>query len=141
MAAPVEEPSAPKVGEALTASARCKTAPGDGSSARMPEGAVAAFADTAAMPVAASDNAVEGTAASYNWESGSCACWVGFTMPCRACLRDPFLHDSPVLLISIHDEDDSCALYLVDCSAWPILRELLGCSIPCLREHLVVVLV
>ena len=30
MAAPVEEPSAPKVGEALVASARCKTAPGDG---------------------------------------------------------------------------------------------------------------
>ena len=30
MAAPVEEPSAPKVGEALAASARCKTAPGDG---------------------------------------------------------------------------------------------------------------
>ena len=33
MAAPVEEPSAPKVGEALAASARCKTAPGDGSAA------------------------------------------------------------------------------------------------------------
>ena len=30
----------------------------------MPEGAVAAFADTAAVPVAASDNVVEETAAS-----------------------------------------------------------------------------
>ena len=47
MAAPVEKPSAPKVAEALAASARCKTAPGDGSAARMPEGSVAAFADTA----------------------------------------------------------------------------------------------
>ena len=59
VAAPVEEPSAPLVGEALAASARCK----NGSAARMPEGAVAAFADTVAVPVAASDNAVE-TAAS-----------------------------------------------------------------------------
>ena len=52
---------------------------------------------------------------------------------------DPFLHGSPVLLIVTHAESDSCALYLMDCSAWPILRELLGCSIPCLREHPVIV--
>jgi len=53
--------------------------------------------------------------------------------------RDPFLHGSPVLLIVIHAESDSCALYLMDCSAWPNFRELLGCSIPCLREHPVVI--
>ena len=63
-AAPVEKPSAHKVEGALAASARCKTAPGDGSAARMPEGVVTAFADTAGVPVAASDNAVEETAAS-----------------------------------------------------------------------------
>jgi len=53
--------------------------------------------------------------------------------------RDPFLHGSPVLLNVTHAESDSCALYLLDCSAWPIFRELLGCSIPCLREHLVII--
>jgi len=53
--------------------------------------------------------------------------------------RDPFLHGSPVLLIVTHAESDSCALYLMDCSAWPIFRELLGCSIPCLREHPVII--
>ena len=53
--------------------------------------------------------------------------------------RDPFLHGSPVLLLVTHAESDSCALYLVDCSAWQIFRELLGCSIPCLREHPVVI--
>jgi len=51
---------------------------------------------------------------------------------------DPFLHGSPVLLIVTHAESDSCALYLMDCSAWPIFRELLGCIIPCLREHPVI---
>jgi len=52
---------------ALAASMSRKTAPGDGSVARTPDGAVAAFADTAAVPVegfAASDDAVEETAAS-----------------------------------------------------------------------------
>jgi len=53
--------------------------------------------------------------------------------------RDPFLHGSSVLLNVTHAEIDSCALYLMDCSAWPIFRELLGCSIPCLREHQVVI--
>ena len=37
--------------------------------------------------------------------------------------RDPFLHGSPVLLIVTHAESDSCALYLMDCRAWPIFRE------------------
>jgi len=59
-------------------------------------------------------------------------------MPCRAC-RDPFLHGSPVLLVVTHAESDLCALYLMDCSAWPIFRKLLGCSIPCLREHPVII--
>ena len=49
------------------------------------------------------------------------------------------MHDSPVLLLVTHAESDSCALYLMDCSAWPILRQLLGCSIPCLRVHQVVI--
>jgi len=53
--------------------------------------------------------------------------------------RDPFLHGSPVLLIVTHADSDSCALYLMDCSAWPIFRQLLGCSISCLREHQVVI--
>jgi len=52
---------------------------------------------------------------------------------------DPFLHGSPVLLIVNYAESDSCALYLMDCSAWPIFRELLACSIPCLREHPVII--
>jgi len=52
---------------------------------------------------------------------------------------DLFLHGSPVLLFAIHAESDSCTLYLMDCSAWPIFRELLGCSIPCLREHPVII--
>jgi len=46
----------------LAAPARCKTAPGDVSAARTPDGVVAVFADTAAVPVerfAASDNAVD----------------------------------------------------------------------------------
>ena len=66
-AAPVEEPSAHKLEGASAASARFKTAPGDGSAAWMPDGAVAAFADTAAVPVegfTVLDNAVEETAAS-----------------------------------------------------------------------------
>ena len=42
--------------------------------------------------------------------------------------RDPFLLGSPVLLIATHAEKDSCALYRVDCSAWPIFSEILGCS-------------
>jgi len=66
-AAPVEEPSAHKLEGASAASARFKTAPGDGSAARMPDGAVAAFADTAAVPVegfTVLENAVEETAAS-----------------------------------------------------------------------------
>ena len=41
---------------------------------------------------------------------------------------DPFLHGSPVLLIVTRAKSDSCALYLMDCSTWPIFRELLGCS-------------
>jgi len=54
---------------ALAASARCKTASGDGSAARTSDGLVAAYADTVAVPdegsrVAVSDNAVEETAAS-----------------------------------------------------------------------------
>ena len=49
------------------------------------------------------------------------------------------MHGSPVLLIVTHAESDSCALYLMDCSAWPIFREFLGCSIPCLREHPVII--
>jgi len=38
------------------------------------------------------------------------------------------LHGSPVLLIVTHAESGSCALYLMDYSAWPIFRELLGCG-------------
>ena len=61
-------------------------------------------------------------------------------MPCRECCkRDPFLHGSPVLLIVTHTESDSCALYLMDCSAWPIFKELLVCRIPCLQEHPVII--
>jgi len=59
--------AAHKVEGALAASTRCTIAPGDGSAARTPDGAVAAFADTAAVPVegfAASDTADEETAAS-----------------------------------------------------------------------------
>jgi len=51
----------------LAASARCKTAPGDGSAVPTPDGAVAAFADTTAVPVegfTTSENAIEETAAS-----------------------------------------------------------------------------
>jgi len=51
-------------------------------------------------------------------------------MTCRACVRNPCLQGSPVFLIVTHAESDSCALYLVDCSAWPIFRKLLVCSIP-----------
>jgi len=49
------------VPHALGACARCKTASGDGSGARTPNGEVAAFADTVAVPVevfVASDNVV-----------------------------------------------------------------------------------
>ena len=81
MAAIVEEPSAPKVGEALAASARGKTVPGDGSAARMPEGAVAAFADTAAVPVAASDNTIGETAASTS--GGVAAALAGSALLCH----------------------------------------------------------
>ena len=111
-AAPIEEPAAHKVEGALAASTRYETAPGDGSAARTPDGAVAAFAE----PVegfAASDNAVEETTASA---TGGVA-GVGFTMPCKACVRDLFLHDSPVLLIVTHAEDDSCTLYLTGWTA------------------------
>ena len=52
---------------------------------------------------------------------------------------DPFSHGSPVLLILTHNESDSCAWYLMDCSVWPIFREILGCSIPCLRQHPVII--
>jgi len=67
--APVEGPSAHKVEGESAASARREIAPGDMSAARTPDRAVtvAAFADTAAVSVkgfAASDNAVEETAAS-----------------------------------------------------------------------------
>ena len=44
-----------------------------------------------------------------------------------------------MLLINILHISDSCALYLMDCSAWPIFRKLLGCSIPCLSDHQVVI--
>jgi len=74
-AAPVEGPSAHKVEGALAASARYKTAPGDGSAAQKPDRAVAAFADTAAVPVegfTASDNAVEETAASVTRKVAAC---------------------------------------------------------------------
>jgi len=50
-------------------------------------------------------------------------------------MRNLFLHDSPVLLIVTYAEDDLCALYLVEYSAWSNFRELLSCSIRCLREH------
>ena len=53
--------------------------------------------------------------------------------------RDSFLYGSPVLLIVTHAESDSCTLYLMDCRAWLIFRELLSCSIPCLREHPVII--
>ena len=139
-ATPVEEPSAHKVEGAFAASARCKTAPGDGSAARTLDGAVAAFADTAAVPVegyAASDNAVEETAASVT--GAVAAVLAESALLCHVEHARSFLHDSPVLLIVTHAEEDLCALYLADCSAWPVFREFLGCSIPCLRQHLVVI--
>ena len=110
---------------------------GDGSAARTPDWAVAAFADTAAVPVegfTASDIADKGTAASAT--RGVAAALAEWALLCHLehALRDPFLHGSPVLLVT-HAENDSCALYLVDCNAWPIFRELLSCSIPCLQEH------
>jgi len=40
-----------KVEGASAASARCKTGPGDESAALKPDGAVAAFVDTAAVPI------------------------------------------------------------------------------------------
>ena len=48
-AAPVEGPSAHKVEGTLAASTRCKTAPGDGSAVRTPDGTPSAFADIAAV--------------------------------------------------------------------------------------------
>jgi len=66
-AARVEENSAHKVEGALAASTRCTTAPGDGFEVQTPDGAVAAFADTVAVPVegfGASDTADEETPAS-----------------------------------------------------------------------------
>ena len=66
-AAPVEGLSAHKTEDALSASARCKTAPGGGSAARTPDGTVAAFADNVAVPVegfTATEYAIEETAAS-----------------------------------------------------------------------------
>jgi len=51
---------------------------------------------------------------------------------------DPFLRGVPVLLIVTHAESDSCALYMMDSSDLPIFRVLLGCSIPRLREHPVI---
>jgi len=78
---------------------------------------------------AALDNAVEETAASAT--GGVAAALAESALLCHVeHARDPFLHVSPVLLIVTHAESDSCALYLMDCSAWPIFRELLGCSIP-----------
>jgi len=56
-------------------------------------------------------------------------------------MRDPFVHDSPVLLIVTYAEDDTHTLYLVDYGARPIFRELISCSILRLREHLVVIVV
>jgi len=111
---------------------------------------VAAFADTTAAPIegfASSDNAFEETAASA---TGGVATTLAGSALLRhvenanvlyiyTYMRDPFLYDSPVLLIVMYAEDDSCTLYVVDHSAWPIFSELLGCSIPCLRKHLVVV--
>ena len=83
---------------------------------------------------AALDNAVEETAAYAT--CGVAAALAESALLCHVeHARDPFLHGSPVLLIVTHAESDSCALYLMDCRAWPIFRELLGCSIPCLREH------
>jgi len=83
------------------------------------------------------DNAVEETAASAT--GGVAAALAESALLCNVEQRDPFLHGSPVLLIVTHAESDSCALYLMDCSAWPIFREVLGCCIPCLREHPVVI--
>jgi len=63
----VTEPSVHKVQGALAASARCTTAPGDGSAARTPDGLVALFANNAAVHVegvAALDTTNEKTAAS-----------------------------------------------------------------------------
>jgi len=55
-------------------------------------------------------------------------------MPCRACKAIHSCMAPKSFWLS-----DSCALFLMDYSAWPIFRELLGCSIPCLREHLVII--
>jgi len=63
----LKSPQHTKFKGALAASARCKTAPADGSAARTPDGAVAAFAYTAVVPfegIAALNNAVGETAAS-----------------------------------------------------------------------------
>ena len=118
-AAPVERASAHKVERAFAASARCKTAPGDGPAALIPDVSEAAFrsgADTAAMPVegsrvAASDNAVEETAASMTGEVA--AALADSALLCHVeHVRDPFLHDSPVLLIVTYAENDTRALYL-----------------------------
>ena len=102
---------------------------------------VAAFADTAAVPVerfAASDTTEEETASSLI--GGVVAAIAESASLCHAkhVRDDSFLHGSLILLIVTHDENDSCALYLVDCSAWTIFRELLGCSMPCLQEQPVV---
>ena len=87
---------------------------------------------------AALDNAVEQTATSAT--GGVAAALAESALLCHVEHEsDPFLHGSPVLLIVTHAESDSCALYLMDCSVWPIFRELLGCSIPCLREHPVII--
>ena len=118
-----------------------KTAPGDGSAARTPDRAVAAFAETAAVAVegfAALDNAIEETAASVT--GGVAAALAESAVLCHAEHAErSILIWLPVLLIVTHAESDSCALYLMDCSAWPSFRELLGCSIPCLQEHQVVI--
>ena len=95
-----------------------------------------------AVPVegfAALDTVDDETAASAT--GGVAAALAESALPCHVehAGRNLFLHASSVLLIVTHADDGSCALYLVDCSAWPIFRELLGCSIPCLREHLVII--
>jgi len=80
---------------------------------------------------AALDNAVEESAASATGEVAAALAELALLCHVEHALRDPFLHGSLVLLIVTDAQSDSCAFYLIDCSAWPIFRELLGCSIPC----------
>ena len=111
-AALVEEPSAHKLEGGLAVSTNCTTVPGDESAARTSDGAVAALADTASVPVegfTASDTTNEETAASAI--GGVAAALAESALLCHAehALRDPFVHGSPVPLIVTYVESDSCA--------------------------------